>query len=140
MGWTYTYKQPGKSVVDFFKEQFNHENDFTKSEVIAGGVKNFKTAYMAYKITNKATGTFDVIALVCLLSYAPKSYNNFGWKDMDEGCGPCECDCPEKILKLLTPTTNEYALSWRKACWAKVNKRKEASKAKRALKKSLDKK
>ena len=122
--------------MDFFAEQFNGENDFTKREIIAGGVKNFKTAYMAYKITNKETGAFDVVALVCLLNYAPKSYNNFGWKDVDETCGPCECDCPEKILKLLTPTTNEYALRWRESCWSKVNARKEVSKTKRALKKT----
>jgi len=138
MGWTYTYKAKGTKVMDFFAEQFNGESDNFKKEVIAGGVKNFKTAYMAYKITDKHLGTSETIALVCLLSYAPKSYYNFGYKDMDEGCGPCECDCPEKILKLLTPTTNEYALKWREACWAKVQARKDASKAKRDLKKSLD--
>jgi len=27
--------------------------------------------------------------------------------------GPCECDCPEPVLDLLTTTDREYALQWR---------------------------
>jgi len=124
---------------DFFKERFNWENENAIGEVIACGVKNFRTAYLAYRTTVKATGESKVTACVCLLSYSPKEVFNQGFKDIDEDSGPCEADCPEKILKLLTPTTSEYALAWRESCWNKVNKRKEASKAKRALKKSLDK-
>lgn len=139
MGWIYTRKEPKVPVVDFFKKQFDHENDRTKCEVIDGGVKNFRTAYLAYKITDKDTNEFEVIALVCLLSYAPKSYYNFGYKDMDEGGGPCETDCPERILKLLTSTESTWAQEWRDACWEKVNRRRTAAKEKRKLKGGMDK-
>ncbi len=144
MGWTYTYKEKGKSVFDFFKERFGWENENATGEVIACGVKNFRTAYLAYKTTVKATGESSVTACVCLLAYSPKDMYNFGFKDIGEEMGPCETDCPESILKLLTPitpgvNTTEYALKWREACWAKVQARKEANKVKRALKKSLDK-
>ncbi len=30
--------------------------------------------------------------------------------------GPCEAECPERILRLLTPTTYEYAIAWRRRC------------------------
>lgn len=64
-------------------------------------------------------------AVVFLTSTNAKDYYNFSYKDMDEACGPCECDCPESILKLLSPTDNEYATEWRKKCWEKINAKKE---------------
>lgn len=35
---------------------------------------------------------------------------------MNETCGPCECNCPKRILDLLTPTSNETAKEWRNRC------------------------
>lgn len=35
---------------------------------------------------------------------------------MTEGMGPCEADCPEAILDLLTPTDRPYAVKWRARC------------------------
>jgi len=43
---------------------------------------------------------------------------------MTETMGPYQYDCPERILKLLTPTDNEYALKWRERCWENIRKRK----------------
>lgn len=131
MGWTFDHKDKEVKVIDFFKERFFHDNEKSKGEVIDGGVKNFKTAYMAYKITDKITNKFEIFALVCLLSYKPKDFYNFGFKDMDETCGPNESDCPEKIMKLLTPTDNEYALRWRERCQYNIDTRKEKLKWKK---------
>ena len=47
-------------------------------------------------------------------------YLNFGYKDMDETCGPCNCNCPKGILDLLTPTENETANAWRKRCYNEI--------------------
>lgn len=52
--------------------------------------------------------------------------------------GPCEDQCPERILKQLSPIEEmglhpesaEYATKWREACWANVAKRKTAKAAK----------
>jgi hypothetical protein len=67
----------------------------------------------------------DVVAIVCLVRWNPRSKDgdHFGYKDMDETCGPCEDSCPERILRLLTPTTIENALDWRRRCLAKLRKR-----------------
>ena len=43
----------------------------------------------------------------------------FFYKDMDETSGPYNCDCPKGILKLLSPTDNEWALAWRENCLKK---------------------
>ena len=65
--------------------------------------------------------TFGVVFLTSVDS---KDYYNFSYKDMDESCGPFSYDCPESILKLLSPTDNEFALNWRKKCREHLQKRK----------------
>ncbi len=59
-----------------------------------------------------------VIALVCLVRWNPKARDGyvFGYKDMEESMGPCEADCPARILRLLSPTAKEHALDWRRRC------------------------
>jgi len=65
---------------------------------------------------------------------------------MDETVGPNEADCPERILKLLTPLdTNpelggnslKWSQGWRDSCWKNINDRKAASKAKAKRKRQL---
>jgi hypothetical protein len=43
---------------------------------------------------------------------------------MDETMGPCESSCPERILKLLTPTDSDYAKEWRARCQKNIDWRK----------------
>ena len=45
-----------------------------------------------------------------------KEYYNFGYKIIDESMGPCYYDCPDSILKLLSPTDSEFAKKWRENC------------------------
>jgi hypothetical protein len=85
-------------------------------------VKGMKTAYMAMEII-PPQGERKVIGLVCLLSYRRNDHYNFGYKDMDETMGPCESECPKKILDLLTPTESSYALAWRARCFENLEKR-----------------
>lgn len=63
-------------------------------------------------------------AVVFLTIVDMKDYYNFSYKDMDESCGPFSYDCPESILKMLSPTDNEFALNWRKKCREHLQKRK----------------
>jgi hypothetical protein len=37
--------------------------------------------------------------------------------------GPCESECPARILDLLTATDNTYALAWRSRCRARLSER-----------------
>ena len=63
-------------------------------------------------------GTGEVFGCVCLTSSDKKGGFNFGYKSMDETCGPYEKKCPLSILNLLTPTDDEWANEWRKQCRA----------------------
>lgn len=57
-----------------------------------------------------------VFAVIIITAVQNKEYFNFSYKDMDETMEPFYYDCPESILKLLSPTDDEYALRWRKKC------------------------
>lgn len=124
MGWTYTQKHWGESVKDFFKREFDYQReDGTYGKIIDCAVVNLQAAYIAYE-TNCA-GKKEIVAIVCLLRYVPSDpLYNFGYKDMTETMGPYQYDCPERILRLLTPTEDEYALKWREKCWENIRKRK----------------
>lgn len=90
--------------------------------------------YAACSYTNKFFEEFKdkeheykdkVFAVVFITSVDNKDpYFNFSYKDMSEDMGPCYYDCPNSILKLLTPTDSEFANDWREACKKRVERKK----------------
>ena len=124
MGWTYTHKDPSVPPKEFFANRFNYQHeDGRYGKIIAFALKNLRTAYAAYEVWSPELGK-EVVGLVILVNYAPSDYYNFGFKEMEESMGPFESECPEKILKLLTPTDSEYANNWRNRCWENIRKSK----------------
>ncbi|WP_156420177.1 hypothetical protein [Sphingopyxis sp. H053] len=67
--------------------------------------------YAAVQPYDETGAVEPVLAIVCLVRWNPKSTSgqHFGFKDMDEGMGPCEAKCPASVLDLLGPPRNEYA-------------------------------
>ncbi|MEP9404283.1 DUF6927 domain-containing protein [Sphingomonas silueang] len=109
----------------YLDAQFTYERDTPEGRkglrVLASAVVGMRTYYAAAQVTVNGEGR-EVIAVVCLVRWNPRDAENlhFGYKDMDETMGPCEAECPERILSLLTPTDNEYALQWRRRCLASL--------------------
>lgn len=142
MGWTEyhaTHYKNGnvdrKAECDaYFLEGLNKGfYDVLKSSMVG------KTYYAAIKPLKKSNGKDEsgkciyvdipeseqvVFAAVFLTSTNARDYYNFAYKDMDETYGPCECDCPKGILKLLTPTENKYANEWRVKCYENLAQKK----------------
>jgi len=54
----------------------------------------------------------------CIVILTSRKNGEWGYKDMSEDMGPAEpyCRCPNSILKLLSPTSNPYALAFRDRC------------------------
>ena len=131
MGWTYTYRG-NTPMKEFLASRVNCENEHARWQMHGIAIVRMRTAYMAVEIIRRSqeTGaweetTREVVALVFLLDYRPNDRGfDTGYKDMDETMGPCESECPERILQLLTPTTHEYALAWRQRCWDNIAQRK----------------
>lgn len=76
----------------------------------------------------KLTETGEVFAAVFLTS--TRDGTEFAYKDMSDSMGPCQYDCPESILKLLSPTDNKFALEWREKCRQRQELKKKLNKAK----------
>lgn len=118
------YREPGLSHKEFFARQFDGENCVVLD---AGGRPN--CAYVAVK------GPRGVFAVVCLTRWDPNSHDNFAYKPMEETMGPCASQCPERILKLLSPVEDLYehegtrrtVQEWRDSCHAYHEKRKSAA-------------
>lgn len=129
MGWIFTYKAPGQSIEDFFKHRFDCVNEHGSRKILATSAR-LNVAYMAVELIPKGKER-EVFGLVCIIKRAPSdpSYN-FGYKDVDESDGPFHTECPAKILDLLTPTDNEYALEWRKRCRENIEKAEKAKQIK----------
>ena len=124
MGWMYTRKAKGETIREFFARELGFETEKRTVRLLDCAVVNLREAYLAFEDIDHTSGNRQVFAVVCLLHYQPNSYWNFGYKDMEESMGPCYYKCPERILKLLTPTSSEYALKWRKRCWEHIERRR----------------
>ena len=133
MGWLYKY-YPIDDPVAYLTDQYTHDGEHRTYRVMAAA-RVANTVYMAVKVTEKATGNSYVLAAVILISNTRK--HGFGYKDMDETVGPCECACPDRIMRLLSPVTEipnpSYAADWR----ARVAARKKAGAELRAKRKKL---
>lgn len=125
MGWTYT-KLNGTMKQELTR-LLTWETEENSNKVLDMAIVKLKTMYAAVERIHKNTGEREVWAAVFMLNFVPNAADgyNFGYKDMCESMGPYQTECPERILKLLTPTSSEFAIKWRMECWAGIQKRKE---------------
>jgi len=129
MGWTFLHKGAEKPK-EFFKREFYTDNERYKIEVQDYATKG-NVAYLAMKCTPKP-GTETILGDVyqaapdgtyvfgmVVLTARRKDYHDFGYKEIEESMGPCESDCPLRILKQLSPiidtsqSCGEWAADWR---------------------------
>jgi hypothetical protein len=133
MGWIYQ-NDPVDDPVAYLIAEFTCDGEHRSLQVL-DAARVGKTVYMAIKSTDKASGASYVFAAVVLISNTKK--NGFGYKDMDESMGPCQCACPERIMSLLTPIADlpnpGYAAGWRD----RVAARKAEQRQRRKLRQSL---
>lgn len=127
MGWTfynvmtdYTGKVNRKAECD---KLLTWNSDRSAGKVIKSAMRG-SVYYAAFEHTDKLTNEVKVVGAVFLTSSDIKNGCNFGYKDMDETCGPGYYDCPLSIIKLLSETDNQAALDWRKKCIEKAQNKK----------------
>jgi hypothetical protein len=133
MGWL-TRHDPIDDPVAYLADRHNYHDEYRRCRVLAAA-RVANTVYMALECTDKTSGTSFVLAVVILIFNTRK--RGFGYKDMDETMGPCECACPDHIMRLLSPVADipnpSYAADWR----ARVAAHKQAGAELRRKRKSL---
>ncbi|MDI6824635.1 MAG: hypothetical protein QME87_09820 [Bacillota bacterium] len=126
-------KAPGQSIREFFTEEMEGRYpDGSVGRVLDCAVVNMTEAYIAYERA-WPDGKREVSAIVCLLAFRPRDEFNFGYKDMGEEMHPYYYNCPERILKMLTPTDNKSALEWRRKCWENLRARQARPKLRKGM-------
>jgi Domain of unknown function (DUF6927) len=120
MGWTGMHREPGISDRAFFEAEFPLGLKRDGQILDCATVSN--TFYAA--VRDHADG--KVWALVVLMQRVRGEFN-FCYKELDEAMGPAEDRCPVRILDLLSPTSNEYAVEWRARCRVSADRREKAS-------------
>jgi len=124
MGWLFQHDPLAhETPADHFTREFTHESETTKATVLATATVH-GTVYAAIRNPNKQTGYSYVFCAVILFKNSQR--DGFGYKDIDETMGPCEVDCPDRIMRLLSPIEHipnpGYAADWRaRVCAAKAN-------------------
>ena len=115
MGWLF---QNGplrhETPVDYLRRELTFDRDGVSAMVLdAAAVKG--TVYAAVRNRNVAESTDFVFCAVILFKNSER--DGFGYKDMTECMGPCEIDCPDRIMRLLSPVEQipnpSYAAAWR---------------------------
>jgi hypothetical protein len=121
MGWYYGPKP--RDVAGELRRRLTWENDVARTRCLDLAL-TLSVAYAAVETVRVADGAREVWAAVILLRYsrAKDDPYPFGTKELEESMGPRECGCPARILDLLTPTTNAWALEWRAACRARLDR------------------
>jgi len=119
MGWVTTNWYKGTTILEFFENMINTENNRVKETVLDAALVRRQHAYAAVERYNKQTQEREVYCAVAIVGWTRSAYYNFSYKMMSEHAGPYCVDCPIRILNLLTPLkpdgTNayKYASEWR---------------------------
>lgn len=132
MGWSSTNWKKGTKIIDWFKDNYTYENKNVKQTVLDTALVQRQHAYAAIEQLNKETGERTVTCATVLMNWTRDLYYNFSYKNMSEHSGPGMYDCPERIIKLLTPITkpdnkdcgDQWARNWRAKTWKEIRKRK----------------
>lgn len=112
MGWTYGYD----SIREIKAEVLRERSDGYK--VLDSASTNYgRNLWVAYQHPKG----YKFIALYMI----GKSGGDYGYKDMDESCGPIEADCPIRLLDLVPMPDGGYAKEWRERVYAHHAKRRQ---------------
>lgn len=128
MGWTGQYTdRPSKDIVIEALTQ-THSEKFGSCRVLDIAKKG-NTFYCAWERV-QPDGKKYVLCMVMLTS---RKDGEVCYKEVDECMGPCEAECPIRILDKLSPVADfaepgtssyAYAVAWRDRCRARANKPK----------------
>jgi hypothetical protein len=126
MGWLFQ-RDPIDDPLAYLMAKYNY-HCATHTLQTLDGARAGNTVYLAVRSTDKNTGRSYVFAAVILIRNSRK--DGFGYKDQDEGMGPHQYDCPQRIMRLLSPIADlphaGYSADWRAgvAAWHDQNRKR----------------
>lgn len=124
MGWLTNITMPHGSTMKIeCDKRLTWEDSNGKRRVLRSALVAMREYYAAVEHV-APDGTRTVWAAMFVVALSRTRYEvSWGYKDMDESCGPYYFNCPAAILDLLTDPCNEAAANWRKECRAVIARR-----------------
>lgn len=108
MGWTFMRGKPRDERIEV-ERLFTPADPANVTMDVLQLVKRGSVWYGAIRTTVKGQEPVVWAAIIKTQVYR----GDWGYKDMDETCGPYHWDAPLSLLDKLSPTDNAYALEWR---------------------------
>ena len=112
MGSSYTY---GRFNLNQYLYSYKQSST---QKYLAHAFVNFREIY----IVMQDIDTSVVYCIIAVVHIQPKGYSERVFCETD---GVGYYNCPARLLNMLTPTKNEYALAWRQNCRARIQRRKD---------------
>jgi len=126
MGWLFEYNTGWMSRKEYARKLVAEQNRTWSQgscHVLDHSLRG-NDLWMVLEVYRKDTGQINRFIVLARLSREDRMW---GYKDMDEDCGPYFFTCPLKFLKMTKPRT-ECSLNWRKGVRTyhdKVNRRRK---------------
>lgn len=118
MGWTYPYTtQTRAELVDYLRRP----DRFGNFELVKSSARGNRHWYL---VRNKSTGEHSIG-----LDLMKGSRDGWGYKDIDESCGPHYFDVPLSYLDAAPALTAGYSATWRESVRQWHAERKQVKKA-----------
>ena len=133
MGWMVYHTERRELIADILRN-LTFERNGHRMHVVAhcltGNTLWAVCEHQKPELGDQPAESYRFIAVYLIRRYGP---GEWGYKDKDEDCGPCEVNCPLAYLDLAPETTHlgEYSRSWRakvRAYWAGKRKGREFAK------------
>lgn len=138
MGWTFEYgtrwlsrKEYAENIIRECTATWEHNGQKFSTRPLAHSLRG-NDLWVVMERTHHNTGEVNTWIALYRLS---KHEGMWGYKDMDEDCGPYFHTCPLKFLKMTEPKT-DYSREWRERVRQYhnyVNARRRAGKSLRGL-------
>lgn len=119
MGWTGIYTD--EPTADVIRREFTWSNENGSCRIV--DMARVGTTYYAAVALAKKDNPVLIWGCVILTR---REKGEVIIKEIGEECGPCETDCPERILNLLSPLPADdttYAAKWRQSCRERLAER-----------------
>jgi len=118
MGWFFTHGASRKDIIEYLSRP--HRSDLSTHSTVARYFRG-NTMYAVHEIKAHDGSKMERYACVYLLQ---RDKDGWGYKPLEETCGPYYCDMPGKHLDMLTPTDHQWANEWRATCRKRIAARK----------------
>lgn len=133
MGWLFTQGQSRKCLVARRTETWHSADQKHESVCLAhcwrGNVTHAGRLWSVREVRHKddagAVTRAERFIALDLCEY--QAGYGWGYKDLEESCGPCEVDCPEKYLAMVPEPAGEYGPAWRERVRAHHAERRAAA-------------